>query len=327
MLTAKGWKVRRIKEDGGCYEVYALNDKGERVEAYFHPVTLDSVPIKKPMTEAALRPAATVRVWSAAARCGHFVLAGTVLGALLLYEGGPWHERLGLRCFANGRLARVVWLCRKRSLRLFLPTLFSPGPATWSYARALRARQEPHHLGHNPLGGWMIVALLVSALLAAGSGALYATDEFWGDALVYGVHQAAGWALAVFGAAACGGRGFLPACGSAKNLLRAMVTGVKNAATRANARDSGAQGAGGPPRALNKATRLFSWASRKLHHRLLNSQQIALGVQPLQLAGSALPGLQFCQARGFRAQRRVGLAERPIDLARWQHQPRRQPCL
>ena len=46
MLTAKGWKVRRIKEDGGCYEVYALNDKGERVEAYFHPVTLDSVPIK-----------------------------------------------------------------------------------------------------------------------------------------------------------------------------------------------------------------------------------------------------------------------------------------
>ncbi len=44
MLTAQGWKVRRIKEDGGCYEVYALNDKGERVEAYFHPVTLASVP-------------------------------------------------------------------------------------------------------------------------------------------------------------------------------------------------------------------------------------------------------------------------------------------
>ena len=43
-LTDKGWKVRRIKEDGGCYEVYALDDKGERVEAYFHPVTLAPVP-------------------------------------------------------------------------------------------------------------------------------------------------------------------------------------------------------------------------------------------------------------------------------------------
>lgn len=44
MLTDKGWQVRRIKVDGGCYEVYALNEKGERVEAYFHPKTLDAVP-------------------------------------------------------------------------------------------------------------------------------------------------------------------------------------------------------------------------------------------------------------------------------------------
>ena len=44
ILTQKGWQVRRIKEDGGCYEVYALNEKGERVEAYFHPRTLAPVP-------------------------------------------------------------------------------------------------------------------------------------------------------------------------------------------------------------------------------------------------------------------------------------------
>ena len=43
-LTARGWQVRKIKIDGGCYEVYALDDKGERVEAYFHPVTLAPVP-------------------------------------------------------------------------------------------------------------------------------------------------------------------------------------------------------------------------------------------------------------------------------------------
>ena len=46
MLTEKGWQVRRIKIDGGCYEVYALNEKGERVEAYFHPKTLAAVPTK-----------------------------------------------------------------------------------------------------------------------------------------------------------------------------------------------------------------------------------------------------------------------------------------
>jgi hypothetical protein len=46
-LTDDKWQVRRIKVDGGCYEVYAIDDKGQRVEAYFHPVTLAPVPTAK----------------------------------------------------------------------------------------------------------------------------------------------------------------------------------------------------------------------------------------------------------------------------------------
>ena len=45
-LVEQKWQVRRIKVDGGCYEVYGMNEKGERVEAYFHPVTLAPVPTK-----------------------------------------------------------------------------------------------------------------------------------------------------------------------------------------------------------------------------------------------------------------------------------------
>ncbi len=45
-LKDKGWTVRKIKEDGGCYEVYALDDKGKKMEVYFHPVTLEPVPTK-----------------------------------------------------------------------------------------------------------------------------------------------------------------------------------------------------------------------------------------------------------------------------------------
>lgn len=47
ILSEQGWKIRRVKIDGGCYEVYALNDKGDRVEAYFHPVTLKPVPTSR----------------------------------------------------------------------------------------------------------------------------------------------------------------------------------------------------------------------------------------------------------------------------------------
>ena len=47
MLTDRGWQIRRIKIDGGCYEVYAITEKGERVEAYFHPLTLAPVPTQR----------------------------------------------------------------------------------------------------------------------------------------------------------------------------------------------------------------------------------------------------------------------------------------
>ena len=46
-LEDKKWQVRRIKVDGGCYEVYGLDDKGKKVEAYFHPLTLEPVPTGK----------------------------------------------------------------------------------------------------------------------------------------------------------------------------------------------------------------------------------------------------------------------------------------
>jgi hypothetical protein len=45
ILTEKGWTVRRVKVDGGCYEVYAVDASGEKVEAYFDPLTLERIPL------------------------------------------------------------------------------------------------------------------------------------------------------------------------------------------------------------------------------------------------------------------------------------------
>jgi hypothetical protein len=46
-LTKQGWKVRKSKVDGGCYEVYGTTPEGERVEAYFHPVTLEKLLVSR----------------------------------------------------------------------------------------------------------------------------------------------------------------------------------------------------------------------------------------------------------------------------------------
>ena len=42
-LEAQGWKVQRLKTDDGCYEVYATDANGKRIEAYFNPKTLEMI--------------------------------------------------------------------------------------------------------------------------------------------------------------------------------------------------------------------------------------------------------------------------------------------
>jgi hypothetical protein len=42
-LVKEGWTVRKAKVDGGCYEVYGTTPEGDRVEAYFHPVSLEKL--------------------------------------------------------------------------------------------------------------------------------------------------------------------------------------------------------------------------------------------------------------------------------------------
>ena len=46
-ITKQGWKVRKTKVDGGCYEVYGTDPQGNRVEAYFHPVTLEKLLVSR----------------------------------------------------------------------------------------------------------------------------------------------------------------------------------------------------------------------------------------------------------------------------------------
>lgn len=46
-LTKQGWQVRKAKVDGGCYEVYGTDPQGNRVEAYFHPVSFKKLLVSR----------------------------------------------------------------------------------------------------------------------------------------------------------------------------------------------------------------------------------------------------------------------------------------
>ncbi len=46
-LTKQGWAVRKAKVDGGRYEVYGTDPDGNRVEAYFHPVSFKKLLVSR----------------------------------------------------------------------------------------------------------------------------------------------------------------------------------------------------------------------------------------------------------------------------------------
>jgi len=46
-LIKQGWTIKKSKVDGGCYEVYGTTPEGVRVEAYFHPVSLEKLLVSR----------------------------------------------------------------------------------------------------------------------------------------------------------------------------------------------------------------------------------------------------------------------------------------
>ena len=134
-----------------------------------------------------------MKVWDRFVRVAHWTLAGCVLTAWITGEikhapAQRLHEWLGYVALAVIAL-RVGWgLIGSRYARF---AQFIAAPArTIEYAKAVLRRSEPRYLGHNPLGGWMIVALLVMATLASLSGWLSITDRYWGVAWVQAAHEA-----------------------------------------------------------------------------------------------------------------------------------------
>lgn len=172
---------------------------------------------------------APVKVWDAFVRLFHWLLvACVVLDLWVLDDGGMPHEWVGHVATALV-LARIAWgFVGSRHARF---TDFWPTP-TRLRAHLAELRQArisghyPAHVGHNPLGALMMLALMGLVLLLGLTGWLQTTDMFFGLAWLQEGHEwlANGLLLAAgLHAAAALLMGRLERV----NLVRAMLTGVK----------------------------------------------------------------------------------------------------
>ncbi len=119
-----------------------------------------------------------VKVWDAPVRLFHWALV--LLFAFMFFSGKSgsdwieWHMRAGYAVLALV-LFRILWGFAGSTYARFSNFLAGPS-ACIGFAKKLLARAPAPYAGHNPLGGWMVLVLLLALLFQASTG-LFANDD------------------------------------------------------------------------------------------------------------------------------------------------------
>jgi len=76
-------------------------------------------------------------------------------------------------------LFRLIWGIIGSTTARFSNFVTGPSKVN-NYASSLFKKETTHYPGHNPLGGWMVVLLILTLLVQATTG-LFCSDEFFFD--------------------------------------------------------------------------------------------------------------------------------------------------
>ena len=181
----------------------------------------------------------SVRVWDFPTRLFHWSLVvlvivsfvtGNIGGNLMTIHMWSGYGILALVLF------RLAWGFVGGRQSRFVAFVRGPGKVLRYASESFRGESSPH-LGHNPLGGWSIIAMLLALLVQVGTG-LFANDDILTEGPLYplvskdvsdwltDIHQANRIILAsllaihVFAV-------FYYLIAKKENLLKPMVTGIK----------------------------------------------------------------------------------------------------
>lgn len=176
----------------------------------------------------------TVTVWDFPTRIFHWAFAVAVIIAFVSSEADGsafWIHVYSGTLLLGFIVFRAIWGVIGSRYAQFGD--FVHGPAKVSdYAQRLMTFRPPHSVGHNPLGGWMVMALLGIVLLAVLTGMMTREDGYVGPLShiaggIFGeAHEGVGtFVMVLVGAHVIGVvvHGLI----SRENLPRAMITGFK----------------------------------------------------------------------------------------------------
>lgn len=184
------------------------------------------MPVKNEAIEAGgVMPPAEVKVWDPFVRIFHWSLF--TLCVFAFATGDEWTKPHIAAGYAIALLVafRVAWgFIGSRHARF---ADFVRGPRVVAgYIAAILRGHGPRHLGHNPAGGAMIVALLATLAATCFTGLMLTTDAFWGSQWMEDAHSVCTNALLVLVALHLGGV-VVSSVLHHENLVTAMFTGQK----------------------------------------------------------------------------------------------------
>lgn len=170
-------------------------------------------------------PAATVKVWDPLVRVFHWSLVALFATAFVTGdEIEAVHVAAGTGIV--GLLAvRIAWGFVGTRHARFSDFVASPRTVL-GYLKDMLLLRARRHLGHNPAGGAMIVALIVLIGATAATGIMMTTDAFWGAEWVEDVHEACAHLTFVLVGLHVAGV-IVASLAHGENLAKAMVTGRK----------------------------------------------------------------------------------------------------
>lgn len=132
-------------------------------------------------------PSTLVEVWDLPVRIFHWLLVALLVTAAISGKMGgnamDIHLQAGY-CIAVLVVFRLLWGFVGTAHARFA-TFVRGVPSVVAYCRQLWRGEDYPHRGHNPLGGWMVVLMLLALAVQAGTG-LFANDDIMAEGPLIG---------------------------------------------------------------------------------------------------------------------------------------------
>ena len=171
---------------------------------------------------------AEVKVWDMAIRLFHWSLVfAFILAFVSAEEWDQIHEFAGY--FIGGLLGfRIIWGIVGSKYARFSNFIYKPS-TVHNFLHDSLAHKAKRYLGHNPLGGVMVVALMSSLITITASGIAMTSNMFWGVEWVEELHEATANISLVLIVLHVAGVVFA-SFEHKENLVKSMITGFKSQA-------------------------------------------------------------------------------------------------